>query len=100
MASRPSIRSVPAALLGGLAAALLSLPIMRLSGHYFALATLAFGEVMRVLANTWAGLTGGRVASALLSERFEDQVNIVRVTYGGRRRTLLFTRGEAAKALD
>ena len=36
----------------------------------------------------------------LLTERFEDQVNIVRVTCGGRRRTLLFTRGEAAKALD
>ena len=48
-----------AAILGGAAAALLSLPTMRLSGHYFALATLAFGEVMRVLANTWAGLTGG-----------------------------------------
>jgi branched-chain amino acid transport system permease protein len=48
-----------AAILGGAAAALLSLPTMRLSGHYFALATLAFGEVMRVLANTWATLTGG-----------------------------------------
>lgn len=47
------------ALLGGTAAALLSLPTMRLSGHYFALATLAFGEVMRVLANSWASLTGG-----------------------------------------
>lgn len=45
--------------LGAAAAALISLPTMRLSGHYFALATLAFGEVMRVLANTWAGLTGG-----------------------------------------
>lgn len=45
--------------LGGLAAALISLPTMRLSGHYFALATLAFGEVMRVVANSWAGLTGG-----------------------------------------
>ncbi|MEA2842218.1 MAG: branched-chain amino acid transport system permease protein [Methylobacteriaceae bacterium] len=48
-----------AAIFGGTAAALLSLPTMRLSGHYFALATLAFGEVMRVIANTWAGLTGG-----------------------------------------
>lgn len=47
--------------LGGLAAALISLPTMRLSGHYFALATLAFGEVMRVVANSWAGLTGGPV---------------------------------------
>jgi hypothetical protein len=56
--------------------------------------------VLRFYAAAPAGLSGGRVASTLLSERFEDQVNIVRVTYGGRRRTLLFTRGEAAKALD
>jgi branched-chain amino acid transport system permease protein len=32
---------------------------MRLQGHYFALATLAFGEVMRVIANVWTSLTGG-----------------------------------------
>ncbi|TXN76418.1 branched-chain amino acid ABC transporter permease [Methylobacterium sp. WL18] len=46
---------------GGAAAALISLPTMRLRGHYFALATLAFGEVMRVVANAWTGLTGGPV---------------------------------------
>ncbi|MCD0503928.1 branched-chain amino acid ABC transporter permease [Bordetella petrii] len=46
-----------AALVGGL----LSLPTMRLRGHYFALATLAFGEVMRAIANTWASVTGGPV---------------------------------------
>jgi branched-chain amino acid transport system permease protein len=34
---------------------------MRLRGHYFALATLAFGEVMRVIGNSWGGLTGGPV---------------------------------------
>jgi branched-chain amino acid transport system permease protein len=55
----PWLGMAAGALLGGMAAALLSLPTMRLSGHYFALATLAFGEVMRVLANTWAGVTGG-----------------------------------------
>lgn len=43
----------------GAAGALLSLPTMRLKGHYFALATLAFGEVMRAAANTWSALTGG-----------------------------------------
>ncbi|WP_419897168.1 branched-chain amino acid ABC transporter permease [Roseomonas sp. USHLN139] len=48
-----------ALVLGGLAAALISLPTMRLRGHYFALATLACGEVMRVIANTAAPLTGG-----------------------------------------
>ena len=39
-----------AAVLGGLAALLISLPTMRLRGHYFALATLAFGEVSQGLA--------------------------------------------------
>ena len=43
------------------AGALLSLPTMRLKGHYFALATLAFGEVLRAIANTWSSLTGGPV---------------------------------------
>lgn len=43
------------------AGAILSLPTMRLKGHYFALATLAFGEVLRAIANTWSSLTGGPV---------------------------------------
>ena len=45
--------------LGGLAAFIIAIPTMRLQGHYFALATLAFGEVMRVIGNVWASLTGG-----------------------------------------
>jgi branched-chain amino acid transport system permease protein len=45
--------------LGGVAAFVIAIPTMRLQGHYFALATLAFGEVMRVIANVWASLTGG-----------------------------------------
>lgn len=47
--------------LAALAALGLSLPTFRLRGHYFALATLAFGEVMRVVGNAWAPLTGGPV---------------------------------------
>ena len=45
--------------LGALAAFIIAIPTMRLQGHYFALATLAFGEVMRVIANVWTSLTGG-----------------------------------------
>ena len=45
--------------LGGVAALVIAIPTMRLQGHYFALATLAFGEVMRVIANVWTSLTGG-----------------------------------------
>jgi len=45
--------------LAALAAAALSLPTLKLQGHYFALATLAFGEVARVVAGAWEKLTGG-----------------------------------------
>lgn len=45
------------------------------------------------------GLSGARITSALLFERFEDQINIVRATYDGRSATLLFTPGDAAKVL-
>ncbi|WP_151446292.1 branched-chain amino acid ABC transporter permease [Lacisediminimonas profundi] len=47
--------------LAGVAGALLSFPTMRLKGHYFALATLAFGEVLRAAANAWSSVTGGPV---------------------------------------
>lgn len=47
--------------LGAATALLIAIPTMRLQGHYFALATLAFGEVMRVVANVWTSLTGGPV---------------------------------------
>jgi branched-chain amino acid transport system permease protein len=55
----PWIGMFAGGLLGGLAALMIAIPTMRLQGHYFALATLAFGEVMRVIANVWAPLTGG-----------------------------------------
>lgn len=56
--------SFPAALalgtlLGVLAAALVAWPVLRLRGDYFALATLAFSEVVRVVAFNWDGVTGG-----------------------------------------
>ena len=57
----PWIGLLAAAAVGALLAALLSLPTIRLRGHYFALATLAFGEAMRVIANSWSDLTGGPV---------------------------------------
>jgi len=53
------------AAVAAIAGALLSLPTMRLRGHYFALATLAFGEVLRAVANTWASVTGGPVGLSL-----------------------------------
>ena len=55
--------------------------------------------VLRLHAAASAGLGGAQVTSALLCERFEDQVNIVRATYRGRTTTLLFTRGDGSKTL-
>lgn len=55
----PWIGMVAGGVFGGVAAFIIAIPTMRLQGHYFALATLAFGEVMRVIANVWVSLTGG-----------------------------------------
>ena len=55
----PWLGMVAGGALGGVAALIIAIPTMRLQGHYFALATLAFGEVMRVIANVWTSLTGG-----------------------------------------
>jgi hypothetical protein len=55
--------------------------------------------VLRLTAPAPAGLHGAEVSSALLCDRFEDQVNIVRASYEGRTSTLIFIRGDRAKAL-
>ncbi len=45
------------------------------------------------------GLSGLRVEVRLLFDLYEDQINIVQASYGGRRESLLFTRGDAPKRL-
>ena len=40
-------------------AVVIGLPILRLRGHYFAVASLGLGEVFREVAMSWTGLTGG-----------------------------------------
>jgi hypothetical protein len=55
--------------------------------------------LLRLRGAVPGGLVGARVTSLVLCERFEDEVNVVRATYGGRTETLLFTRGESSKAL-
>jgi branched-chain amino acid transport system permease protein len=47
------------ALLSALVAAALGLPILRLKGHYFAIATLGVAEAMRQIADTWDSVTSG-----------------------------------------
>ncbi len=43
------------------AALLVGLPSLRLRHDYFAITTLAFAEIVRYLADTWDGLTGGNL---------------------------------------
>lgn len=45
------------------------------------------------------GISGFRVTSRLLFERYDDQINIVQASYGGKKTSLLFTRGDGAKRL-
>jgi branched-chain amino acid transport system permease protein len=49
--------------LAGLAAAgagiLLGIPVLRLRGDYFAIVTLGFGEIIRIILLNWTDLTGG-----------------------------------------
>ncbi|HEY1822678.1 MAG TPA: branched-chain amino acid ABC transporter permease [Trebonia sp.] len=44
---------------GGAAGVLVALPAARLGGHYFALVTLAAGEVVQAVAGNWTSVTGG-----------------------------------------
>jgi hypothetical protein len=53
--------------------------------------------LLQLRAKLSGGLQRARILVALLWERFPDQVNIVRATYGGHTVTLLFTRGDGAK---
>lgn len=50
---------VAAALVSAGIAAVIGLPILRLRGHYFAVASLGVAEVFRELASNWTDLTGG-----------------------------------------
>jgi branched-chain amino acid transport system permease protein len=53
----PSV--LAATLFTGLFGAALAVPAFRVRGHYFALATLAIGELIRIVINNWVGLTEG-----------------------------------------
>ena len=46
-------------MLAALAGAILGYPTLRLRGDYLAIMTLGFGEIIRITANNWVGLTRG-----------------------------------------
>lgn len=48
-----------ATLVTGLFAALLGYGLLRMRGHYFAVGSIAIVEVLRLIASSWSGFTGG-----------------------------------------
>jgi branched-chain amino acid transport system permease protein len=46
-------------MLAAIAGAILGYPTLRLRGDYLAIMTLGFGEIIRITANNWVGLTRG-----------------------------------------
>ncbi len=50
-----------AVLLAGLIGWLIGMPVLRLKGHYLAMATLGLGEIAFILFNQLRGLTGGTI---------------------------------------
>lgn len=59
------------------------------------------GDVVWLCFSAPAGTAGPstRMLSALMFDRFDDQVNIVQVVRDGRRQSILFTKNAPAKAL-
>jgi branched-chain amino acid transport system permease protein len=55
----PYIGTLVAVVLSSVVAFLLGASSLRLHGHYLAMATLAFGEIINVIARAWISLTGG-----------------------------------------
>ncbi len=56
------------ALLAAVAGVLIGIPSLRLTGVYLAIATLGFGEVVRVVFINWDSLTGGAVGIAAIPQ--------------------------------
>jgi branched-chain amino acid transport system permease protein len=63
LTTRLGIPPVWAALLAagftGLVAFLIGIPTLRLKGHYLAMATLGFGQIIYIVFNSWIDMTGG-----------------------------------------
>jgi hypothetical protein len=61
----------------------------------------ASGDVrtIRMRGRIVGSLSGATVSNRILTDRFADQVNIVRAAYDRRAATLIFTRGDGPKAL-
>lgn len=65
-------------LLAGAVGILVGIPALRLQGVYLAIATLGFGEVIRVLFVNWETLTGGAVGIAAIPQMGRRLLSIFR----------------------
>jgi hypothetical protein len=78
------------------------LELMDSAGHPVALRWVgcrAEGEItLLTFEATLPGLAGARIRQAMHMDLYDDQVNVVQASYGGRRVSLLFLPGDAAKA--
>jgi branched-chain amino acid transport system permease protein len=57
----PWLGMVGAGLIAGISSLAVGIPTFRLRGHYYALATLAFAEILRILSLFFRDYTGGAV---------------------------------------
>ena len=64
--------------------------------------TRSTGELLWICveATSAEGLAALHVHNGILSNLFDDQVNVVQGTVGGVRRSLLFTKGDSPKPLE
>ncbi|HEU5361427.1 MAG TPA: branched-chain amino acid ABC transporter permease [Candidatus Deferrimicrobiaceae bacterium] len=67
-------------LLAAITGILVGIPALRLKGVYLAIATLGFGEVVRVLFVNWEKLTGGAVGIAAIPQMGRRILSIFRDT--------------------
>lgn len=78
----PWLALIPAALIAAGAAALVSWPVFRLKGPFFAIATLAVTEVMLSLSIYFDGLTGGSQGLSIPFRRgFWNMIFVDRMSY-------------------
>lgn len=61
----PWIGMLAATAIAGAGSLVIGWPTFRLRGHYFALGTIAFAELVRILALYFSGLTGGALGIAI-----------------------------------
>jgi len=64
--------------LAGAAGVLVGIPALRLRGVYLAIATLGFGEVVRVVFINWESLTGGAVGIAAIPQMGRRILSLLR----------------------